>query len=85
MRTSNVDQMISKHAFQTSFSLSPRLLDSSSDFHQVHKSPIQVQLFGISHTNGGFSFHVSVCMRNRHSVVIVSLIEGSGGRGSYRG
>ncbi len=149
MRTGNVDQMISKHAFQAWFSSSSRFLDpSSSDFHQVHKSPIQVQLFGIfhtdeefsfmpadaceigtktwsifhvlikivwfspsprfldpsssdfhqvhkppiqvqlfeiSHTNGGFFFHVSVCMRNRHSVVVVSLIGGSGGRESYRG
>jgi hypothetical protein len=56
MRTSNVDQMISKHVFQASF-LSSFLLDSSSsDFHQVHKFPIQVQLFGIFHTDEEFSF-----------------------------
>ncbi len=49
------------------FSSSSRFLDSSSsDFHQVHKFSIQMQLFDFSHTNRNFFFHVSVCMRNRH-------------------
>ncbi len=57
MRTNNVDQMISKHAFQASFSLSLRFLDSSSsDFHQVHNSSIQMQLFEIYHIDEEFSF-----------------------------
>jgi hypothetical protein len=37
MRTSNVDQVIAKHALQALFSSSPRPPDSSSiHFHQVH-------------------------------------------------
>ncbi len=134
MRTGNVDQMISKRAFQAWFSPSSRSPDSFSDFRQVHKLSIQVQPFEICHTDEefsfmsvdvceidtqtyrfcmfwskssdfhqvhkflmhhllifikftssrfrcqflnfliqtGFFFHVSVCMRNRHSVIVLS-------------
>jgi hypothetical protein len=62
MRTGNVDQMISKHAFQAWFSSSPRILDSSSsDFHQVPTSSIQMIVFGIFHTDGKFSC-MSACV-----------------------
>ncbi len=78
MRTSNVDQMISKHAFQISFSSSSRILDlSSSDFHQVHKFSIQMQFFDIYHTDERFFLYVNVCMWNRHRDVIVSIIKRS--------
>jgi hypothetical protein len=44
-------------------------------FHQVPDPSDQVTVFGISHTDGKFFFHASRCMRNRHSTMIVGLIE----------
>jgi hypothetical protein len=44
-------------------------------FHQVPDSLFQVTVFGISHTDGKFFFHVNRCVRNRHSVMVVGLIE----------
>jgi hypothetical protein len=70
MRTSNVDQMILKHAFQTSFSLSSRLLDLFFWFSSSS------QVFDSDATFWNFSywrrifFHVSKCMRNRDQNVI---------------
>ncbi len=53
-----------KSAQHASFSSSTRLIF------------FQVTVFGISHTDGKFLFHVNRRMRNRHSVIVVSLIEG---------
>jgi hypothetical protein len=44
-------------------------------FHQDHHLHyFQVTGFGSSHTNGNF-FHDSRCMRNRHPVIVVGLVE----------
>jgi hypothetical protein len=50
---------------------------SSSDFHQVHQSNFQMQLFEISHTNENFFLYVNQFIRKRHSSLIVNIIDRS--------
>jgi hypothetical protein len=48
-----------------------------SDFHQVHQSNFQMQLFEISHTDEKFSLYVNQFIRKRHSSLIVDIIDRS--------
>jgi hypothetical protein len=48
-----------------------------SDFHQVHQSNCQMQLFEILHTDEKFSLYVNQFIRKRHSSLIVDIIESS--------
>jgi hypothetical protein len=48
-----------------------------SDFHQIHHSNLQMQLFEISHTDGKFFVYVNQFIRKRHSSLIVDIIERS--------
>jgi hypothetical protein len=48
-----------------------------SDFHQVHHSNFQMQLFEILHTDGKFFLYVNQFIRKRHSSLIVDIIESS--------
>jgi hypothetical protein len=47
------------------------------DFHQVHHSNFQMQLFEISHTDEKFSLYVNQFIRKRHSSLIVDIIDRS--------
>jgi hypothetical protein len=47
------------------------------DFHQVHHSNFQMQLFEISHTDEKFFVYVNQFIRKRHSSLIVDIIERS--------
>jgi hypothetical protein len=53
-----------------------------SDFHQVHQSNFQVQLFEISHRDEKFFLYVNQFIRKRHSSLIVGIIESSASTGS---
>jgi hypothetical protein len=48
-----------------------------SDFHQVHQSNCQMQVFEISHTDEKFFLYVNQFIRKRHSSLIVDIIESS--------
>jgi hypothetical protein len=48
-----------------------------SDFHQIHHSNFQMQLFEISHTDEKFFVYVNQIIRKRHSSLIVDIIERS--------
>jgi hypothetical protein len=48
-----------------------------SDFHQVHHSNFQMQLFEISHTDEKFFVYVNQFIRKRRSSLIVDIIERS--------
>jgi hypothetical protein len=48
-----------------------------SDFHQVHQSNCQVQLFEILHTDGKFSLYANQSIRKRHSSLVVGIIGSS--------
>jgi hypothetical protein len=48
-----------------------------SDFHQVHQSNFQMQLFEISHTDENFFLYVNQFIEKRHSSLIVDIIESS--------
>jgi hypothetical protein len=47
------------------------------DFHQVHHSNFQMQLFEISHTDEKFFVYVNQFIRKRHSSLIVNIIKTS--------
>jgi hypothetical protein len=48
-----------------------------SDFHQVHHSNFQMQLFEILHTDEKFFVYVNQFIRKRHSSLIVDIIKRS--------
>jgi hypothetical protein len=47
------------------------------DFHQVHQSNCQMQLFEILHTDENFFLYVNQFIQKRHSSLIVDIIESS--------